>query len=342
MAGASQDWLEKDFYAELGVAKDATQEEIKKAYRKLSRKHHPDRNGGSKESEEKFKRVGEAYQVLSNPEDRKQYDAIRSLGAGGPRFRAGSGAGAGAGGFEDIFSMFGGAGARNARTQHPGGFEDILSNMFGNGGNSYNFSTNNDSTGGFGGFGGFSSRPQKGADITATVSIPLRKAVDGTTIKLNTASGKSVTARIPQGVSDGQKIRIPGKGNPGVKGGAPGDIIVTVNVEPHPIYELKGKDVYVNLPVSFTEAALGATVEVPVIDGGNVKVKIPAGSSTDKILRVRGKGIPKKDEHGDMYVRIKVVVPTKLSEDAKKAAELFGKATSEADPRADFIKMAHM
>ncbi|MDY5131646.1 DnaJ domain-containing protein, partial [Actinotignum timonense] len=105
MAGASQDWLDKDFYQELGVKKDATQEDIKKAYRKLSRRYHPDRNGGSKDAEEKFKRVGEAYQVLSNPEDRKQYDAIRALGAGGPRFRAG---GQGSGGFEDIFSMFSG------------------------------------------------------------------------------------------------------------------------------------------------------------------------------------------------------------------------------------------
>ncbi len=336
MAGASQDWLDKDFYQELGVKKDATQEDIKKAYRKLSRRYHPDRNGGSKDAEEKFKRVGEAYQVLSNPEDRKQYDAIRALGAGGPRFRAG---GQGSGGFEDIFSMFsGGRGGTYHTSSSTGGarggsfggnFEDVLGGLFGGGQ-------------GGGGFSGFGSqrRPQKGADMTATVSLPLRQAVDGATVKIQTASGKSVTAKVPAGVSDGQKIRIAGKGHPGLNGGPAGDIIVTVHVEAHPVFEVQGKDVYVNVPISFPEAALGATVEVPTLAGKTVRVKIPAGSSTDKVLRVRGKGLTVKGSAGDMYVRLKVVVPTRLSDDARKTVELFAKATDDADPRADFIRMA--
>ena len=129
---------------------------------------------------------------------------------------------------------------------------------------------------------------------------------------------------------------MPGKGGAGVNGGPDGDILVTVNVEKHPVYELKGKDVYVNVPISFSEAALGATVKIPTLDGKTVSVKIPEGSSTDKLLRVRGKGL----KGGDMYARLKVVVPKKLSEDARKAVEEFADATSDADPRAEFATLA--
>ncbi|MFT3943875.1 MAG: DnaJ C-terminal domain-containing protein [Ancrocorticia sp.] len=344
MAGASQDWMDKDFYKALGVSKDASADEIKKAYRKLAKQHHPDRNPGDKSAEERFKEIGEAYQVLSNESDRKQYDAIRSLAGGGPRFAAG-GAGGGAG-FEDVFSqMFGGgfggaagAGGPNVRFQSSGGaggaggagFEDILS-MFGG-------------QAGGGRFGGFGSnrRPERGQDLRTEVSIPLRQAVSGTTVKLTTARGNSVTARIPAGVADGQKIRITGKGGAGTNGGAPGDIIVTVHVEKHPVYEVRGKDVYINLPISFGEAALGGTVDVPTLDGKNVQVKIPEGSSTDKLLRVKGKGLPEgKFSHGDLYVRLKVAVPKKMSEEAYRAAKLFAAATREADPRAEFRDMAN-
>ncbi len=344
MAGASQDWMEKDFYKALGVSKDASADEIKKAYRKLAKQYHPDRNPGDKSAEDRFKEVGEAYQVLSNAEDRKQYDAIRALAGGGPRFAAGSGGGAA--GFEDIFSQmfaggagFGGAGGAggnpNVHFQSTGGgaagFEDIFS-MFGGGGQQ--------SGNRFGGFGS-SRRPERGQDLKTEVSIPLRQAVSGTTVKLTTARGNSVTARIPAGVSDGQKIRISGKGGPGANGGAPGDIIVTVHVEKHPVYEIRGKDVYVDLPISFGEAALGGTIEVPLLDGKNVQVKIPEGSSTDKLLRVKGKGLPNgKFSHGDLYVRLKVAVPKKMSDEARRAASLFAAATKEADPRADFKNLA--
>ncbi len=330
MAGASQDWMEKDFYKALGVSKDASADEIKRAYRKLAKQYHPDRNPDDKSAEERFKEIGEAYQVLSNETDRKQYDAIRALAGGGPRFAAGSG-GAGGAGFEDIFSMFGGAGnggnvrfSTNTSGGAGGGFDDILSQMFGGG-------------------GGFSSarRPQRGQDLSTEVSIPLRDAVSGTTVKMTSADGRSVTARIPAGVSDGQKIRVSGKGGAGANGGPAGDILVTIHVEKHPVYEVRGSDLYVDVPVSFGEAALGGTVEVPTLEGKSVSVKIPAGSSTDKLLRVKHRGLAKgKVARGDMYVRLKVMVPKKMSDEARRAAELFSAATRDADPRADFVKLA--
>lgn len=330
---ASQDWISKDFYAALGVKKDASAADIKRAYNTYARKYHPDRNPGDAAAEEKFKAASEAYQVLSDPQDRKQYDAIRSMAGGGPRFSSGSG-----GGFEDIFTAFGGNGG-NVRFSTGGqapGFDDILSQMFGGGAPQRNQS------GGFGGFGGFGSRrrPERGNDIAAEISIPLRHAAEGTTVTV-TANGKKVTAKVPKGITDGQKIRIKGKGQPGTNGGEPGDILITVHVEPHPVYEVKGKDVYVNVPVSFDEAALGVTVEVPTLYGKRVKVKVPAGSNTDKVLRVRRKGIEsKRGDAGDLYVRLKVVVPKHLSDEAKAAVEAFRAAADGANPRREFEDMA--
>lgn len=350
---ASQDWISKDFYASLGVAKTATQDEIKKAYRKLARTYHPDQNPGDKAAEEKFKEISEAYQVLSDEQDRKQYDAIRAMGAGGARFSAG---GSGSGGFDDIFSMFnGGFNNGNVRfSANGGGFggaggaglDDILSQMFGAGAPRPHSSGGYTAPGGAGsqsGFGNFMRRPQRGADITTRVSIPLRDAVSGVAVKVTSANGRKVTARIPAGVANGQKIRIAGKGNLGQNGGEPGDILVTVHIEPHPVYELKGKDVYVNVPVSFDEAVLGAVVEVPTITGEPVKVKVPEGSSTDKLMRVKGKGLDSgRGAAGDMYVRVKVVVPAKLSQESRAAVEAFRDAAAGADPRAEFRDMAQV
>ncbi len=331
---ASQDWITKDFYAALGLKKDASQAEIKKAYNSYARKYHPDRNPGDKSAEENFKAASEAYQVLSNEDDRKQYDAIRAMAGGGPRFSSGSG-----GGFDDIFSAFG-QGGGNFRYTTGGadapGFDDILSQMFGAG------ATQQNASGGFGGFGGFGSRrrPERGADVTASISIPLRQAVDGTTVTV-TSGGEKVTAKVPSGITDGQKIRIKGKGRPGANGGEAGDVLVTVNVEPHPVYELQGRDVYVNVPVSFDEAALGATIEVPTIYGKTIKVKVPAGSSSDKVMRVRRKGIDNKGgKVGDMYVRLKVLVPKRLSDEARAAVEQFREVSKDADPRREFRDMA--
>lgn len=329
---ASQDWMSKDFYAALGLKKDASEAEIKKAYNTYARKYHPDRNPGDKSAEEKFKAASEAYQVLSNAEDRKQYDAIRAMAGGGARFSSGSG------GFEDIFSGFGAGRGDNVRFNTSGsdapGFEDILSQMFGQGAPQHN------SQGGFGFGFGSRRRPERGADVHAEISIPLRQAVDGTTVTV-TSQGEKVTAKVPAGITNGQKIRIKGKGQPGVNGGEPGDVLVKVSVEPHPVYELDGKDVYVNVPVSFDEAALGATIEVPTLNGMKVKVKVPAGSSSDKVMRVRGRGMaPQRGERGDMYVRLKVVVPRRLSDEARAVVEQFRDVTADADPRREFTDMA--
>lgn len=336
---ASQDWIQKDFYQALGVQKSASQDEIKKAYRKLARKYHPDQNPGDKKAEDKFKEISEAYQVLSDEQERKQYDAIRAMGGSGARFSSGAG-----GNFEDIFSMFtGGSNARNfSGGQYTNGgaqgFEDILSSMFGGGAN------RTDSQSGFSGFGfgGAKRKPERGRDINSQVSIPLRDAVKGTTVKI-TVNGNSVSARIPQGVVTGQKIRIPGKGHAGINGGAPGDILVKITVEPHPVYELSGKNVYVNVPVSFDEAALGATVDVPTLSGEMVRVKVPAGSSSDKVLRVRGKGVTNaKGETSDLFVRLKVVVPKSLSDESRAAVEAFRAAAKDADPRREFKEIAKL
>src|SRR5690625_2163537 len=222
------DWLEKDFYADLGVPKEASEEDIKKAYRKLARKYHPDQNAGDEQAEERFKRVGEAYAVLSDIEKRQQYDALRAMAGGGPRFASGPG-GPGGGGFEDLFGgMFGGGQRVRYSTGGGAGFDDILSSMFGGGG-----------------YG-----PQAGADVAAQTRIPFRAAVTGEQVTLS-VGGQSLNVRIPAGVRDGQKIRLRGKGQPGAGGGPAGDLIVTVEVDPHPVFGMDGRNLTITVPVSF-------------------------------------------------------------------------------------------
>ncbi|MFV0633963.1 DnaJ C-terminal domain-containing protein [Demequina sp.] len=315
----SQDWFSKDFYATLGVSKDATPEEIKKAYRKLARDLHPDRNPDDKAAESRFKEVGEAYNVLSDKEQRQQYDAIRTMGGGGPRFQAG---GPGGAGFEDVFSnMFGGGGARPSGGQQyrAQGFEDMLGNLFGG--------------------GGFQRGPQKGSDIAAATEVSFRQAAEGETITLRTATG-DVTTRLPAGVKDGQKIRLRGKGRPSANGGEPGDLILTVHVARHPVFTMAGKNLQLALPVSFDEAALGATVEVPTLDGTRVKVKIPEGTASGAVLRVKGRGLATKDGQGDLLVTVTVDVPKSLTRKAREALKAFALAEGSYDPRKDFYKEA--
>lgn len=333
-----QDWFEKDFYAILGVPKNADAAAIKKAYRKLARSLHPDHNPGDTAAETRFKEVGEAYAVLSDPEQRQQYDAIRAMAGGGARFSAGPGGpagGAGAAGFEDLFGGLFGAGAggrpggagprvRYQTTGSPGGggagFEDLLGNLFGG--------------------GGFGQRaPQRGQDLEATTTLPFRQAASGSTVTL-TVEGRKVTARIPAGVRDGQKIRLRGKGRPGEAGAPAGDLLIAVRVEPHPVFALDGKDVRVTLPVTFAEAALGAQVEVPTIDGGTVRVKVPEGTPSGRTLRVKGKGLETSKGTGDLLVTVQVTVPQRLSGEARKAVEAFAEATADADPRADLRSRA--
>ncbi len=310
---ASQDWFSKDFYAALGVPKNADDATIKKAYRQLAKESHPDRNPGDAKAEQRFKEGTEAYTVLSDPEQRKQYDSVRAMGGGGARFQAGGG---GAQGFEDVFGgMFGGGGGR-AQTGGAG-FEDILSQMFG---------------------GGAQRGPQKGSDIAAVTEVSFREAAEGATVTLG-LDGQRVSTRLPAGVQDGQKIRVPGKGRPGANGGPAGDLLLTVRVAKHPVFSYDGLNLRVTLPVTFAEAALGATVEVPTLTGDKVTVKIPAGTASGQILRVKGRGLKARDKTGDLHVAIQVDVPRKLSREAKNTVEALA-AQLKDNPRASLYKDA--
>ena len=340
---ASQDWFEKDFYAILGVSADADAAAIKKAYRKLARKLHPDRNPGDT-AEKRFKEIGEAYAVLSSPEERKQYDAIRSMSHGGARFTSGGPGGSGAG-FEDVFSnLFGGGGGGrggNVRFNTGGGgggqpnLEDLLGGMFGQQGGY---------AGGPGqqGFGGYGAPPgpRRGADVEAHATLSFRDAVQGSTVTLSTADGSRITARIPVGVKDGQKIRLRGKGNPGDPGAPAGDLMLTVQVEPHPVFGREGVNLTVDLPVTFAEAALGATVSVPTLTGDPVRVRIAGGTPNGRVLRVKGRGIATKNNTGDLLAKVSVAIPQRLSEKAREAVEVLRAEEADADPRADVFARA--
>ncbi len=335
---ASQDWFEKDFYAILGVPADADAAAIKKAYRKLARKLHPDQNPGDTGSEKRFKEIGEAYAVLSAPEERKQYDAIRSMSRGGARFTSGGPEGGGAG-FEDVFSnLFGGAGSGaggrggNVRFNTGGGggqpnLEDLLGGMFGQGQQGY---------GGYGAAAG----PRRGADIEARTTLSFRDAVQGSTVTLGATDGTKITARIPAGVKDGQKIRLRGKGSPGDQGAPAGDLMLTVAVRAHPVFGRDGDNLTVDLPVTFAEAALGATVAVPTLNGEPVKVRIAAGTPNGRVLRVRGRGIETKKHTGDLLAKVSVAVPQRLSDKAREAVEVLRAEEGDADPRADVFARA--
>ncbi len=301
---ASQDWLEKDFYKILGIAKDASEADIKKVYRKLARQYHPDSNPGDAKAEAKFKEISEAFSVLSDKEQRKEYDAVRAMG-GGARFTAG------------------GPGAQG------GGFEDVFSNLFG-GGRGF--------PGGFG--GGFDFGPTPGADLTARTSIDFIDSIKGATIKLSLQGMEPLNVKIPAGVLDGQKIKLRGKGRPSPNGGPSGDLIVTVRVKPHPVFIRDGANLRVTVPVTFTEAALGATIQVPTLGGEPVKLKIQPGTPNGRVLRIQGRGVQAGNSMGDLLATVEVAVPSQLSEKAKKALEDFQEVMPLDDPRAELLEKA--
>lgn len=276
---------EKDYYEILGVKKDAPEDEIKKAYRALAKKWHPDKHKGDKAAESKFKEISEAYAVLSDKDKRSQYDRLgrEAFGPGGANPFAG---------FD--FSEFMGGGGRGRRAsggRRGGGtmdFTDIFGDLFGGGG------------------GGFDAGPQRGSDVQAEATIDLRDAVLGTTVELR-IGGERVKVKIPEGIADGQTLRVRGKGQPG-NGGA-GDLHLVVRVRPHPLFERRGDDIHIELPLTVGEAIRGAEVEVPTIHGP-IRMRIPAGSQPGKTLRLSGKGVKKKSgESGDQYVKLQVVLP---------------------------------
>lgn len=325
---ASQDWFNKDFYAILGVPKDVSAADLKKAYRKLARQHHPDSNPGNAKAEARFKEISEAHAVLSDPEQRQEYDQMRAMGAGAPRFTA-SGSGPQAG-FEDIFSgMFGStAGGPRVRYRQGTNFDDLFG-MFGSG----NFGS---PTGGRGPAG-----PSKGRDLTAATTVDFVTAIHGDTIRLQPVDGKPMSVKIPAGVSDGQKIRLRGKGMPSPDGGPPGDLVVTVSVRKHPVFERDGINLRVSVPVTFVEAALGATIEVPTLGGDPVKLKVAAGTPSGRVLRVKGRGVATAHGTGDLLVTIEVAVPKHLTAGARAALEDFARQQPEENPRAELLAKAN-
>lgn len=368
----STDWATKDFYAELGVKKDATSDEIKKAYRKLAREFHPDSHPGDPKAEDRFKAISEAYSVLSSPDKRKEYDEARTYFSGGfGGFPRGGGSGAPAGG---------------------GGFDigDLLGGMFGGGRQR-------------------GTRPQgrRGQDLETDTTITFQQAVEGVTVSLRLASeescrtcngtgarpgsvpkvcakcqgsgmqtgasgglfamtepcdecrgrgmivehpctdcrgsGRAPSARtmqvkIPAGVKDNQRIKLRGKGGRGENGGSAGDLFVTVHVAGHTVFGRKGDNLTIDLPVRYDEAVLGTTVQVPTLGGKPVSLKIPAGTPAGRTFRVRGKGVDKPGgQAGDLMVTIRIDVPEDIDSDARAAVEALRDAFGDDDPRAGLI-----
>ncbi|MFN2593848.1 MAG: DnaJ C-terminal domain-containing protein [Actinomycetota bacterium] len=295
---SQREWAEKDYYSVLGVSKTATKDEIKKAYRKLAQKYHPDANEGDPAAEQRFKEISEAHSILSNDEKRREYDQLRAfVEAGGERvygFRPGEGGGVRIN-IGDLGDLFGGGG---------GGFDDLL-----------------------GGFG-FRQRPQKGQDLETEAELSFEDAVAGSTVTIN---GSKV--RIPAGVKNGARIKVGGKGGPAPNGGQAGDLFVVVHVAPHPFFRQKDRDdLEITVPVTFTEAALGTRIAVPTLEG-TVTVKVPAGTRNGKRLRVRGHGAPRgKSGRGDLFVVIEVEVPQKLTKEEKELLERFVQV-HKANPR---------
>lgn len=316
---ASENWLHQDFYKVLGVAESASEADIKKAYRKLARKYHPDQNPGDAAAEKKFKEVSEAYDVLSDAKQKEEYDQIRKYGAAGF-----PGAGGGfPGGFPGGFTTSGGGANIN--------IEDLLGGMFGGGG------FGGSSAGGFPG-GGFSAPAPKGEDATTSARISLKQAYEGGEVLVFRPGGSQTTVRLPRGVKDGQKVRLRGKGHPG-HGGA-GDLIVTVRVDAHPVFERQGDNLLVRVPVSLEEALRGGVIEAPTLDGSAVKLRLAAGSPAGRKLRAKGRGFVTKKGTGDLLVIPEVQVPTDLSQEASDALDAFLALAPQGDLRAELLRKA--
>lgn len=385
-----RDWIEKDFYRELGVSSTASDSEIKKAYRKLARELHPDANPGDAKAEARFKSVSEAYGVLSDDKKRKEYDETRALFAGGGAgFPGGFGTGAGGQGF-DLGDLFGRAGAGGAGGG-AGGLGDLLGGIFSNRGAA----------------GTAAPRNQRGADVESELTIEFVDAVRGAEIPIRltspgrcercggtgakpgsmprecpTCNGvglvsrsqgafafsepcrdcrgtgrliddpcpecggdgvstrvRSITVRVPAGVSDGQKVRLKGQGEPG-RGGAPaGDLYVTVHVRAHRLFGRSTRnadDLTLTVPVTYPELVLGSTVTVPTLES-TVSLKVPPGTASGRTFRVRGRGVQGKSKTGDLLVTVEVAVPARLDDTATEALQSYAEATKAFDPRADLL-----
>jgi molecular chaperone DnaJ len=296
---AAKDLYEKDYYQILGVTKSADATAIKKQYRKLARELHPDKTKGDKKLEDRFKAVSEAYDILSDDKKRREYDDAREAYKSGrinPNMQGGQSFNSG-----DFTDMFG-----------PGA--DIFSTLFGG------------------------ARQRHGADLQTEASILFKDSIYGTELNLRLqpqgSAAMNITTRVPAGIKDGAKIKIKGRGAPGAAG--PGDLYVTVHVTPHPIFSRKDENIHLSLPVTFAEAALGADIKVPTLEGDEVTVRIAPGTPSGRTLRVKGRGVKKGSTTGDLMITIDVRVPQRVDGAAKKAIEEFAQATKEFDPRAEF------
>ena len=304
---AAKDLYEKDFYKILGLGKSASGDEIKKKYRSLARELHPDKNKGDAALEEKFKAVSEAYDILSDGKKRAEYDQAREMFVRGG-MRAPNGGQNFQGG--DFGDMFGG-----------GNPQDIFANLFGGGGR---------------------RGPRKGQDLQTEATITFKEAAFGTTLELRLSAdggpSQNISARVPAGVNEGAKIRVKGKGSMGEAG--PGDLFILLHVKAHALFSRKGENIAITVPVSFTEAALGADIKVPTLTGDEVTLRLAPGTSNGRVLRVKGRGIIKGATTGDLLVTVEVQVPAKLEGEALVALQKYAEVVAEKDVRAEFKSKA--
>lgn len=302
----------RDFYEVLGIKKEASENEIKKAFRKKAMLYHPDKNPGDKQAEEKFKEVNEAYEILSDTDKRDKYDRFGFAGIDpNAAFAGGNGQGQGFGNQDRSYQTYGNFnGADFDFYEFSGsGFENLFGNMFGGSG----FGNASNKTG-----------PRKGANLQTSITITFEEAAFGTKkrIKLN---GKTISVTIPEGIDNGAKISLKGQGQPGTNGGPNGDFIVLINMQPHSRFTRKGLDIYIDVPVTVTQAALGASIIVPTLTD-KVSYKVPAGTQPNTVFRLRGKGIKnsKSRKTGDLYVKVLVKIPTNLTDEQKDLLEKLG------------------
>lgn len=307
---------QRDYYDVLGVPRSASADDIRKAYKKLARKYHPDANADTVGAEQKFAEITEANEVLGDPEKRKKYDQfgenwnrVPDGAAGGNPFEGFGGHGFGGGG-QGGFSM-----------------EDLFGGAFG-GGSPF---------GARGGHRGGPPRPQKGEDLRTSITVPFVVGVEGGEHELTVKTGGKpdrLSFRIPPGIESGKTIRLAGQGHPSPNGGPPGDVLVTVNVAPHPYFRRERFNLVVEVPITVTEATLGAKIEVPTLVDGSVILSVPEGTSSGSRLRLRGKGVLNRatETRGDQYVVIKIVVPKDVSDEAADLLRQFDEAAP-LDPR---------
>lgn len=327
--------MDKDLYKILGVSEDASQEEIKKVYKRLAKEYHPDKNKGDKHAEERFKEISDAYSILGNAEKRKKYDQLRRMGA--HEFSSGNG-----GSWEEIFQHFGG-GARGGGSEFSSfGFdlEDLFGSIFGG-----RRTSGHASAGGFRG----------SADLQTEVAIPFLTAVQGGRIDLNipgdatcpqcggngrsdgktcgkcSGSGRikksrTVSVQIPAGIEEGTRLRVSGEGTAGIDGTASGDLLINVRIQPHNLFRRKGLDILVDLPLNLAQAVLGSKVRIPTPHGSKAVLTIPAGTQPDTQFRLKGQGIRAARGTGDLLVTAKIKIPANLTEQQRELLERFAKA----------------